>query len=222
MLLSFSGLDGAGKSTQINHLRSRLSEQGYSTTVLWARGGYTPGFVLLKQFLRLLLRKKMPQPGKSILRDRHLSRPFIAKLWLSIAIIDLMIYWGFYLRYQLLVGNVVICDRFLDDTRLDFVRNFPQISFESSILWKILRFVIPVADRSFLLWVPVSESIRRGKLKDEPFPDDEDTLEWRLSFYLDEKYFPTDLYLKLDCTEEIEHVSKKIISDVQSMIGKTR
>ena len=220
MILSFSGLDGAGKSTQIDHLRSWLTQQGYNTTVLWARGGYTPGFEWLKKFIRLLLRNKIPLPGNSISRDKQLSRPFIAKLWLSIAILDLMMYWGIYLRFQLLVGNVVICDRFLDDTRLDFSRNFPQISFDKLILWKMLCFVIPKADRYFLLWVPVSESIRRGKLKDEPFPDDSDTLEWRLSSYLNEKYFPSNLYVKLNCTEAIEDVSNKIVSDVQSVLDK--
>ena len=65
------------------------------------------------------------------------------------------------------------------------------------------------------------DSIRRGKLKDKPFPDDVDILEWRFASYLDELYFPSNVYLKLDCTEAVESVSNKIVLHMQSIIRKT-
>ena len=40
MIVSISGLDGAGKSTQIKMLSKRLIEDGMSTKIIWARGGY--------------------------------------------------------------------------------------------------------------------------------------------------------------------------------------
>ncbi|PYX89259.1 MAG: hypothetical protein DMG67_15455, partial [Acidobacteria bacterium] len=33
-LVTFSGLDGSGKSTQIEHLKHRLAAQGYSSRLL--------------------------------------------------------------------------------------------------------------------------------------------------------------------------------------------
>ena len=220
ILLTFSGLDGAGKSTQINKLRNCLSTQGYSSSVLWARGGYTPGFEYLKRLARLILKKKLPKPGRSAQRKQQFSRPGIAKIWLSFAMVDLMIYWGFYLRLKQLTGDVVICDRYLQDTNLDFSRNFPKVAFEKMLLWKLLCLLVPTPDCSFLLWVPVAESVRRGKIKDEPFPDDLETLEWRLLSYLDDNQFPKSQYLKIDCSKTIDDVSTKILTGVQQLINK--
>ena len=54
MLLTFSGLDGAGKSTQINLLVDWFEKRGNKVSCLWARGGYTPGFEILKRFALFL------------------------------------------------------------------------------------------------------------------------------------------------------------------------
>lgn len=42
LLVVFSGLDGAGKSTQIAQLRRRLEHEGDRPSVIWTRGEYTP------------------------------------------------------------------------------------------------------------------------------------------------------------------------------------
>ena len=63
-LFVFSGLDGAGKSTQIDLLTARLRQDGTRSQVLWSRGGYTPGMLLLKRIARRLLGKsRVPAPG---------------------------------------------------------------------------------------------------------------------------------------------------------------
>ena len=169
----------------------------------------------------LLLIKKLPQPGRSTLRERHLSSPFVANLWLSIAIFDLMIYWGIYLRFKLLAGNVVICDRYIDDTRLDFKRNFPDVSFENYFLWRFLEWSVPAPDVSFLLWVPVDVSLQRSIEKNEPFPDDEETLQWRLTSYMDEKLFPSDCYIRIDCQQDIDTISSQVKSHIMAASQKS-
>ena len=49
MIVAISGLDGAGKSTQIDLLSKSLSAKGVRVRFLWARGGYTPGFEFIKK-----------------------------------------------------------------------------------------------------------------------------------------------------------------------------
>ena len=216
MLLVFSGLDGAGKSTQIRLLIGWLENHGNKVDYLWARGGYTPGFESLKRFLRLLMRKGLPTPGKSVSRQEKLARPWVAKLWLTIAILDLMFFWGGYLRFQKMRGYVVICDRYLDDTKLDFKQNFPHVKFENMFVWHLMKWITPKPDISILLWVPVEKSIERSLLKSEPFPDDPHILEWRLSSYLDEDQFPTSIFKKIECSNDVKTVNKKITQEVQS------
>jgi len=58
MIIVFSGVDCAGKSTQIELLKKEFLSQGVTAQSLWSRGGYTPGFELFKKFLRIIFGKK--------------------------------------------------------------------------------------------------------------------------------------------------------------------
>jgi len=187
-IVVFSGMDGAGKSTQIELLRSHLSANDKEPVVLWSRGGYTPGMNWLKSLLRSLLRKgpsksALPAAGPSQARTQAFTRPLVRKVWLSLAIIDLLLLYGVWLRWKKLRGQVVICDRFLDDTALDFELNFPTETVPQWLLWRMLEKFTPTPNAAFLLTIPVKESKRRSIEKQEPFPDSEETLEKRLSEY---------------------------------------
>ena len=219
MLIAFSGVDGAGKSTQIDALTAWLEETGRTPRILWARGGYTPMFKGLKRLLRRISGRRLPSAGDSGQRQKAISRARVAQLWLRIAIFDLILFWGLYLRLLQSLGPVVICDRYIDDTRLDFGRNFPTVAFEKMWLWRMLERVVPTPDAAFLLWVPVEESLRRSKEKGEPFPDDEDTLTWRLKAYLDNSLFPCDRYVRLDGRRVVSELTEAIISKVGERLG---
>jgi hypothetical protein len=56
--------------------------------------------------------------------------------------------------------------------------------------------------------------MRRSNEKGEPFPDDEETLTWRLKAYMDEAVFPMDRYIRLDCRRSVAEVSQEIIGTI--------
>ena len=91
MIIAISGLDGSGKSTQIEELMRRLRNDGYKVKFIWARGGYTPGFEFIKKCLRRILGQQLPLPGHSNMREKKLGSPFIQRIWLIIAIADLVL-----------------------------------------------------------------------------------------------------------------------------------
>lgn len=221
MLVVFSGIDGAGKTTQIGSLEEYLLSRKIRTYRAWARGGYTPIFEFLKRLLRRVAGRRLGSAGQSVQRERAMARPTIARLWLRVASLDLILFWGVYLRLLGLLGRTVICDRYIDDTRLDFRRNFPTVAFEEMWLWRLLERVVPTPDAAFLLWVPVEESLRRSKEKGEPFPDDEDTLTWRLEAYLDNSLYPPDRYVRLDGRRAVSELTEAIISTVGERLGKS-
>ena len=68
-------------------------------------------------------------------------------------------------------GCVVIADRYLYDTYIDFELKFQKDSFEKNILWRILVYLSPRPDISLILTIPIDESLRRSNLKNEPFSE---------------------------------------------------
>lgn len=174
----------------------------------------------VKREMRRISGQRLPSSGSTVTRSKAMNNFLVARLWLWIAILDLMLFWGVYLRLQRMLGRVIICDRYIDDTRLDFQRNFPTVKFERMLLWRVLEWVTPTADASFLLWVPVDESIKRSQEKGDPFPDDEETLKWRLEAYMDASVFPLDRYKRLDCRRSVAEISETIFSIVSRQIDK--
>lgn len=203
-LVAFSGVDGAGKSTQIELLRQDMVAAGVPPRSFWARGGYTPTLNFIKSLARRLRPQSLPPPGPSKQRDRAFSSSRTRRLWLLLAISDLVLWYVVLLRLRLLLGTTVICDRYLDDTRLDFTRNFPSENFQTWWSWRLLSKLSPKPEIHFLLLVSPSESLRRSALKQEPFPDSLATLEWRHAAYV--AMAAEHSVLVIDCAQPIAAV----------------
>ncbi len=208
-VIIFSGLDCSGKSTQIDFLNLELSNKNKKNLVFWSRGGYTPGFELIKTIIRFFIGRKLPKPGKSQKRDRAFSSPFVRKIWITFALLDLILFYSFYLRLKYLFNYNIICDRYLLDTNIDFQLAFPTENTDRWILWRLLVFTAIKPNLHFVSTVPVAEAITRSKFKFEPFPDTPDTLEKRLKLY--KEYLNMDKNLiHIDGTRDINKIKKEI------------
>jgi thymidylate kinase len=74
-MIAFSGLDGAGKSTQIDLLAKIYSNNKYKSLVFWSRGGYTPGMKFLKNTLKV---------SKKTSKSYQMKPIFMLKIYLLI------------------------------------------------------------------------------------------------------------------------------------------
>ena len=209
-IIFFSGLDGAGKSTQIDRLKDYYLNKNKKVYCFWSRGGYTPGFQKLKNIIRKILKNKLPKAGKSQEREASFGNPLIRKIWLIISIVDLIFYYSFFLRIKLLFGYNIVCDRFILDTNVDFNIAYPNEKVENWILWKILVWSSIKPNHHFLLLISVKESMQRSLFKKEPFPDSFEILEKRLAYY--ETYSNNSKNIhKLYCEKPIDEVTKLIL-----------
>ena len=218
MIISFSGVDGGGKSTQIELLSRRLGESGTRARTVWARGGYTPGFELIKRAMRKLMGSSLPETGKGNTRSELLATSWVTRLWLIVAILDLTLLYSVVVRFHSMVGRLVLCDRYLWDTELDFMLNFPQVDVQSMWAWKFLSFSAPVPDISFLFLVPVDTSLERSKMKGEPFPDEPEVLIERLKFYSESVRFRDQHFHHVDGNDPIDVVHEEMYAEVAERV----
>lgn len=213
-MITFSGLDGAGKSTQIELLENYWLQKGNKVKIFWSRGGYTPGMEKFKSILRSSKSNIAPlERGHTEEREKSFSKPIIRKVWLSLAIVDLIFYYSIYIRVKELLGTKIICDRYIFDTLIDFKLNYPQENIENWLLWKFLISMATKPKKHFVLTIPVDESQSRSKLKNEPFPDTKETLEKRLKEYFN--FVAKNKYaIHIDGTNDMEKIHRDILKEV--------
>ena len=185
MLIAFSGIDSAGKSTQILKVVEYFKSRGRKTKVIWSRGGYTPLFNIFKSILRKITDNALPKPGASKHRDKTFNKKWVRMIWLDMALFDMKFFYCLYFRFLKIWGYVVIADRYLYDTYIDFELQFPKENIENKFLWKILVYLSPRPDISLILTIPIDESLRRSNLKNEPFSENLNQRKKRISFYQD-------------------------------------
>jgi len=183
-LVVFSGVDGAGKSTQIQALVGRLRLSNRRPIVIWSRVGYTACINRIKRSIRQWGPKGMiPVAGPSPERDAALSKSWTRRGWLFVALLDLFWLYAVRVRIARWFGHTVICDRYLVDSELDCRLNFPAESVSEWWMWRMLKRCSPVPDARIMLLVPVEVSRQRSAEKEEPFPDTVDRLVDRHRFY---------------------------------------
>lgn len=228
MIISFSGVDCAGKSTQIKLLEEYLISRGKSCAVLWYRPGYSKelqkckdwvragrtgcrrGLDAVKKIADLFFRRGGAAPsicghagGAPTPAGEKLPPP----LWLAAAFADTAIQWGVKLRALEKRRDVVICDRYFDDAKLDIAFKYPQYCFAET-LFEPIRRLVARPDVSILLWLPFETSCARAAEKNEPFPDSPKIRALRHRAY--EFAADDDAYAVIDATGSIEETHRKI------------
>lgn len=208
-VVSFSGVDCSGKSTQIAAVADKMRMRGQKPVHLWFRVGYTPVFCALKEAARCVLgRGRLPQ-GLSAKREHFMSSGWKRGLWLQIAFADMALQTAVVIRILRMLGYSVLCDRYIEESEIDLVMNFGEFAAQLRA-WRVVKAIAAKPEVRIFLDLPFRESLRRSVLKDEPFPDSEERRRRRAEFY--ELLKVRGDYCIIDASKGISEVSAEIDS----------
>lgn len=183
MIVSFSGIDSAGKSTQIELLYQYCLDHDIKVRKIWGKARGTPGVLLLKELVRR--DRSMSLENKLKYREEVYRSTGKKRLLLFASMMDLCWYFGIYYRLLNLRYDVVICDRYVWDTYVEVKNEFQDIDVDSWLLWKLVKLCSPRPDVSIMLVIPAEESIRRDIDKQDLTVDSLEIKKRKIALYMD-------------------------------------
>lgn len=171
MLVTFSGVDGCGKTTQAKALQSAFDTCHIQTKYVWNRGGSAPW---LRFFTRWTRRQTQTTYKTLSVEKVHSRQQKFRSLWLRwgwawLTAVELLLRYTWHVALPLLCGQVVICDRYLYDTLADWAAYFHEATVEKRWAAKMLRLFSPRPRVAY--WLDVPLEIAKDRSIDQ-VPDD--------------------------------------------------
>jgi len=204
-LITFEGIDGSGKSTQVRRLDAYLQDEGYDTLVVREPGG-----------------TDLSERVRSLLLDPDLSvAPFTELLLFSAARAQLV---AERIRPALRDGRIVLCDRFYDSTTAyqGAGRGVADPDWLQAFHRRVTGTLVP--DRTYL--VEVDPEVAQARRNDAARDDDrmeaagDDFYECVSRAYAELAEQHSDRFVRLDGTQSIEALHDAVRTDVQALLAQ--
>lgn len=203
LLISFEGLDGAGKTTQIMLLEMRFKERGISYVATREPGSTELGSVI---------RRLLMSPPENI---DPLAEAFLFQA-------DRAQHFAHVVLPALKRGEVVITDRCFDSNIVyqGYVKDV-DIDFINQMSLSAMQGRMP--DRTIILDIPAKEVHRRKNIGKEVTRFDKESIEFhhkiRGAFLAREMLYPERIKV-IDATQSIQNVHQQVIGLVDALLTK--
>jgi thymidylate kinase len=209
MIISLSGIDCAGKSTQLDRLESALTERGHEVRRVWFRPGYSPLMDSVRASVRRARPASLPSASAPKARARAFSRPGVSQAWVAMAIADTILNLGAHVRWLSLRGATVLCDRYVEDAMVDLTLRFPDLVATNGRLRRALVTACPTPDAAFLLQLSREEVAVRAAIKAEPFEDAPEVRSARYDAYM--RLAAEGRFSVIDAAQPVEVVTRTLL-----------
>jgi thymidylate kinase len=175
-LVTLSGLDGAGKSSQGRLIQARLEDQGLRTTVAWLPIAFNPSVEAVRDSLKSASRRLRPArssnggAGADRAADADLARALVHRsaaarhAWVTVlAVANLVTNWRLAFTHSR-THDVLLLDRYSLDTAVRLAAWYGERGSVRFQTW-LVRALSPRPVCSFLLDVPPETALARKRDK---------------------------------------------------------
>lgn len=159
-LISISGVDGSGKTTQIELLEKRIKETRPNTLIVWSRWRPLSSLPLLALMRQLGYAKVHATSSIGFVETRISQKTGLSTLWCFLTQLDNLMKTGLKVVIPLLLGKIVICDRYVVDLIVENMADLHDSPEQMRIGHKLLR-LLPHPDRAFLIEVDPKVAFER-------------------------------------------------------------
>jgi thymidylate kinase len=172
MLVTFSGVDGCGKTTQAEPLRSAFHTCQLRARYEWSRGGSSRWVGLFTSLskqrtqadTRLAGAIESHRVDKVQARQQRFRSPWLRWGWSWLTAIELVAQYTWRVTLPLLFGRVVICDRYIYDALADWAGYFDEKRSELRLAARVLRLLTPRPQIGY--WMDIPVEVVRSRSKD--------------------------------------------------------
>lgn len=164
--ICITGIDGSGKTTAAKGITEELNSFGIDSKYVW--GKHRP--VLLYPFYRLaqiifLQDEDAYEDYQSHTDTKHSAiddHPVLVRIYLSVMLVDQLLQLVFKIQIPLLLGQTVVCDRYVFDTVIVDIASDFGFTDEKTMQWiHLLMKFAPMPDYVVLIDVPEETSLER-------------------------------------------------------------
>ena len=195
MFITFEGIEGSGKTTQISRLKAWFESQGQSVIAT-----KEPGGTALGQTIRQLIL----DPGTAFTNPHTELLLFYA---------DRLVHITTVIQPALDQGKIVLCDRYIDSTWA-YQSGGRQIS--ETIITSLNKWIPLMPDKTILLDITPEEGLKRAKKRAalDRFEQEELSFHHRIrdTYLRLAKQYPNRINLIPVQNKTIEAISQKVIS----------
>jgi thymidylate kinase len=158
--ICFVGIDGSGKTTLALRLVTELEKADVKCRYVWFREPYFLSLPFLA-LCRLVGLTKIRHRGLSVFREHNFRTRPLAAVWEFLQFLDAWSLNLIKIRLPMLLGHVVICDRYIHDILVDMAEDTGDVAVCSKTVGRLLTALVPRSAIVFLVDVQESKAFRR-------------------------------------------------------------